>query len=171
MIELLVIRHGIAEDREAVTRRGQPIQDHERRLTAKGRSRMSEVADGLHWMVPEVDLIAASPLVRAVETAELVAAAYGDMPVARVEALLPEAPLEDLAGWLDDQPDATRVAVVGHEPHLSSWCSWMLCGERRSFLSFKKGGACLMHLPSPTAAGEGEIAWFATPRQLRRLRK
>lgn len=171
MIELTVIRHGIAEERESPHRKGAPIEDHERRLTAKGRSRMAEVAEGLRWAVPELDLIAASPLVRAVETAELVAKAYGGMAITRLEALAPEADLEDLVRWLNDGPGGTRVALVGHEPHLSTWCGWMLSGQRRSFLRMKKGGACLMHLPSPAVAGEAELAWLAPPRQLRRLRK
>lgn len=171
MIELLVIRHGIAEDRESPDGKGTPVEDHERRLTAKGRSRMAEVAEALRWAVPELDLIATSPLVRAVETAELVAEAYGGMSTARVEALAPEAALEDLVQWLNDEAGGMRVAVVGHEPHLSTWCGWMLSGQRRSFVRMKKGGACLMYLPSPAAAGEAELAWLAPPRQLRRMRK
>jgi len=171
MIELMVIRHGIAQDREPSNGNGAPIDDHERRLTAKGRSRMVEIAAALHRAVPELDLIAASPLVRAVETAELVAEAYAGLAVTRIDALTPDAALEDLTGWLDGEPDGMRIAVVGHEPHLSTWCSWMLSGRRRSFLDFRKGGACLLYVPSPAAAGGAELAWFAPPRQLRRLKK
>lgn len=171
MIELMVIRHGIAEDRGSSNGGGAPIDDHKRRLTEKGRSRMVEIAAALHWAVPELDLIAASPLVRAVETAELVAGAYAGMAVAQIDALAPDAALEDLTEWLDGEPDGMRIAVVGHEPHLSTWCSWMLSGQRRSFLDFKKGAACLMHVSSPAAAASAELAWFAPPRQLRRLRK
>ena len=171
MIELMVIRHGIAEDRDAFNGKGVPIEDHERRLTDKGRSRMAEVAEGLQWAAPELDLIAASPLVRAVETAEIIARAYGGVDVTQTDALAPEAPLQDLVQWLAEQPDGVRAAAVGHEPHLGDWCSWMLSGGQQSFIRFKKGGVCLMALSSPAAAGTAELAWLAPPRQLRHMRK
>lgn len=171
MIELIVIRHAIAEGRGAVDRQGDAIPDEERRLTQKGRSRMTGIAKGLQCLYPALDVVASSPLVRAVQTAEIVSEAYGGVPLVRIGALEPQTPGEGLVQWLADQPHGTRVAVVGHEPHLSAWCSWMLSGRERAFLAFKKGAACLMTLPLPVAPGEAQLVWFATPRHLRRLQR
>lgn len=169
MIELIVIRHGIAEDHAPVDAQDVPGPDFERRLTAKGSKRMTKAAKGLRSSYPELDLVATSPLVRAVETAKIVANTYGEVLTTQLTALSPEAPWDDFLLWLKDQPAGRRIAVIGHEPHLGRWCSWMLSGLQRPFIGFKKGGACLLRLASPPAPGEADLVWLMTPRQLRGL--
>ncbi len=169
MIELIVIRHGIAEDHAPVDAQDVPGPDFERRLTDKGKKRVTKAAKGLHSVYPELDLVVTSPLVRAVETAKIVANTYGDVPTTQLNALAPEAPWDDLLFWLKDQPAGRRIAMIGHEPHLSRWCSWMLCGLQRPFFGFKKGGGCLLKLATPPTPGEADLVWLMTPRQLRGL--
>ena len=169
MIELIVIRHGIAEDHAPGDTQEVPGADFERRLTQKGRKRMSKAGKGLRRIHPELDLVVTSPLVRAVETAKILANIYGDVPTTQLAALAPEASWDDFLFWLKDQPAGRRIAVIGHEPHLGRWCSWMLCGLQRPFFSFKKGGACLLRLESPPTPGEADMVWLMTPRQLRGL--
>src|SRR5882724_2462532 len=67
-VRLLVVRHAIAEDPAVFAATGR--SDAERPLTEKGRRRMRRVARGLKKLVPAIDGLATSPLVRAVETAE-----------------------------------------------------------------------------------------------------
>lgn len=62
-MELLIIRHAIAEDPVEHAKRGRG--DDERPLTAKGVERMRQGAAGLRRLVPRVDVLAASPLARA----------------------------------------------------------------------------------------------------------
>lgn len=169
MIELLVIRHGIAEDQAAADVPDEQVPDFERRLTRKGRKRMLAAAAGLRSICPGLDLVVTSPLVRAVETAGIVADGYGEVAVTQLAALAPGAPWDDFLLWLKEQPDGGRIAAVGHEPHLSRWCSWMLSGGQRPMFGFKKGGTCLMKLSTPPAPGECELVWLMTPRQLRKL--
>lgn len=169
MIELIVIRHAIAEDHAPLDTHDVPGPDFERRLTGKGKKRMTKAAKGLRDIYPELDLVVTSPLVRAVETARIVASVYGEVPATQLTALAPDAPWDDFLLWLKDQPAGRRIAVIGHEPHLSRWCSWMLCGLQRPFFGFKKGGACLLKLASPPAPGEADLVWLMAPRQLRGL--
>src|SRR5207244_3974272 len=86
-MRLLVVRHAIAEDREAFARSHK--DDSERPLTPEGRRKMERAAHGLKELVPELDVLAASPYKRAVETAEIIGGAYGALNVERVPELAP----------------------------------------------------------------------------------
>src|SRR4051812_3600232 len=77
-MRLLLIRHGIAEDREAFAKKGE--DDFLRPLTPAGKRKMKEGAKGLRKLFPKLDLIATSPLKRAVQTATIVYDAYGGKP-------------------------------------------------------------------------------------------
>jgi len=68
-MDLLVIRHAIAGDRAEWAKTGRP--DQERPITNEGRERMAVNAQALRRLVPELDLLATSPFVRAVETADV----------------------------------------------------------------------------------------------------
>lgn len=168
MMQVLVIRHAIAADRVAWARDGRP--DEERPLSPKGVRRWRRGAAGVRRCVPHLALIATSPLVRAVQTAELLREAYaGEPPLRETKTLLPDADPEDLAHWLAEAGGTGPVAAVGHEPHLSAWMSWALTGERISFIEFKKGAAALLEFPARPAAAEAVLQWVVTPRYLRRL--
>src|SRR5687768_9494137 len=136
-VPLLVVRHAIAEEREEFARTGQ--EDSLRPLTAEGRKKMRRGADGLRTVVPAIDVLATSPLVRAVQTAEIVAEAYGGLEMVTVQELSPDSELPAFLRWLGTQASGRMVAIVGHEPHLSGLTSWLLTGRNRSFISLKKG--------------------------------
>src|SRR2546429_8832517 len=84
-MRLLVVRHAIAEDREAFARSHK--DDADRPLTSEGRRKMERAALGLKELLPELDVVAASPYKRAVDTAEIIAGAYGGLPVGPVAGL------------------------------------------------------------------------------------
>ena len=86
-MHLLVIRHAIAADRAGTGSRGQ--SDALRPLTGEGRRKMADGALGLRALVPTLDVMASSPLVRAQQTAEIVAACYGIGQVEDTPALAP----------------------------------------------------------------------------------
>src|SRR5207249_9588299 len=72
-MRLLVVRHAIAEDPAAFARSHK--DDSGRPLTPEGRRKMERAAHGLKELVPELDVLAASPYKRAVDTAEIIAGA------------------------------------------------------------------------------------------------
>ena len=165
-MRLLVVRHAAAEDKDEFARTGQ--SDDLRPLTAEGTRDMREVARGLREVVPAIDVLATSPLVRAIETAGIVGRAY-DRAHEVVEALRPEAPYEDLAGWARRYRGREVVAIVGHEPHLSGLVSWLLAGSKESFLDLKKGAACLLEIEGQPAAGSALLLWSMPPKHLRAI--
>lgn len=166
-MKVLVIRHAIAGDRDEYAFTGRP--DAERPLTKQGREKMKRAAAGLVTVVERLGLIATSPLVRAVQTAEIVADEYGGMDLTIVNELAPERAPADLLPWLrSHEPDAS-IAVVGHEPHLGFLVGWLLTGRHESFVELKKGAAVLLEFDDPPAAGNATLLWALPPGVLRKL--
>jgi phosphohistidine phosphatase len=164
-MELLVVRHAIAEDRE--TFRG---EDALRPLTAEGRRRFEKGARGLATLVDGVDVMATSPLVRAVETGEIVAKALAVRRTVRLAELDPDADPAAVVVWLRAPRRGARAAIVGHEPHLSRLVAYLLAGDPgRELVALKKGGACLLALGARARPGGAELRWMLEPGQLRRL--
>jgi len=163
-MELLIIRHGIAEPH------GSRGDDASRRLSDEGRKKFRRGAKGLLELVPELDALIASPLLRARETAEIVAEAYRGLAIEESGCLEPEREPKELAEFLAARPPSARLAVVGHEPHLSHSASWFLAGLRHSFIELDKGGACLLRFPDEIGAGRAQLVFALTARQLRRMR-
>jgi phosphohistidine phosphatase len=165
-VKLLVIRHGPAGDREAWTAGGR--DDRLRPLTPGGKKEMRQVAKGLRTLIPSIDLIATSPLVRAVQTAEIVGKEYPSESVT-LETLAPGHDPDEVLDWLRDQRSLEVIALVGHEPDLSTLAGYLLTRDRSSFLRLKKSGACLLDLNDSPKAGSTVLEWLLTPRGLRRL--
>ena len=170
-MRLLVIRHGLAGDRDEFAFTGRP--DAERPLTKDGRAKMKRAASGLRLIVDELSLVATSPLVRAVQTAEIVAEAFGVAEPTVVEELSEERSTDDLLPWLRSQEPDTTVAVVGHNPHLGFLVGWLLTGRHENFVELKKGAAVMLQFedPDPPSPGTATLLWSLAPAHLRKLRK
>jgi phosphohistidine phosphatase len=164
-MDLLVIRHGVAIDREDWSG-----NDDLRPLTDDGITKMRKGAQGLRTIVESVDVLASSALVRARQTAEIVAKVVEHpRDVETVDALRPDQPPDALLPWAERYADQDTVAIVGHEPHLSALVTWLLTGKRGSSLDLKKGGACLLRFNDELKAGHAQLVWLLTPAQLRAL--
>lgn len=166
-MKLLIIRHGIAEDTKHFARSGQP--DSVRPLTDKGIRCVKENALGLRRITEPLDMIASSPLLRARQTAEILAPLLGDPPVVEVPALQPGIGCEELGRWLDTQDTEALLAVVGHEPDLSSWISWLCSGHQESMVKLKKGGVCCLISKKGKGSGQFRLQWHLPPELLSRF--
>ena len=166
-MQVLIVRHAIAEDRIAFAKTGR--DDNERPLTEAGRTRMERAAVGLRTAVPELSVIASSPLTRALETAAILGGVFGGTRVEEIPALSPGGAPDDVVRWLRDRADLACVALVGHEPDLSELAAYLLLDDATPFVQFKKGGACLMEFVGPVAAGHATLRWLLQPKHLRAL--
>ena len=166
-MKVLVIRHAVAEDKEQFRRTGE--SDDLRPLTAEGRRKMKGAARGLHELAPDIDLLATSPLTRADQTAEIVAAAYKGLKTTTIRHLRPDAPIQSVLKWLATGKRGSAVALVGHEPQLGMLIGWLLTGIQKSFVEMKKGGACLIEMDESMRPGRAKLLWFLTPGQLRSI--
>jgi phosphohistidine phosphatase len=166
-VQILIIRHAIAEERSTFAATGK--SDDHRPLTDEGRRKMTEAAKGLRALVSHLDVIAASPLVRAQQTAGIVAKAYGIADVETTSALTPGARPASFAKWASAHGDDDVVAAVGHEPDLGILVTWLLSGRADSHVVFKKGGACLVECDGAPGPATGWLHWLHTPATLRRM--
>lgn len=166
-MDILIVRHGIAEERAASTRSGQ--DDADRELTKKGIERMKEAARGLRQCVDDIDLIATSPLIRARQTAEIVRKAYKPTQLLQIPELAPGQGPSMTTAWLQEQTDIGCVCLVGHEPDLSELIAWLTAGRAEGFAEFKKGAACLVRSAGPPERAGCSLVWLLSPRQLRLL--
>jgi phosphohistidine phosphatase len=168
-MKLLLVRHAIAEEAETFIAAGGT--DAQRPLTEVGRKKMRKGANRLRAQVRRIDLLAHSPLLRARETAEIIARACGDPPLVECSSLDYRYPPEAVADWLAQYPPDYLVAVVGHEPQLSLLVGLLLADVARPLIAFRKGGVALLEFPEQAAAGEGVLHWALTPGQLRGLKQ
>lgn len=165
-MQLVLIRHARAEER-ALRKR-----DRTRALTVDGRRRMRRAARGLHALIPGISQIATSPLVRARQTAEIVATVCHCPEVVPLPALAPGGTRHAVLAWLRAQPADAKLALVGHEPDLGQLAGWLLCGarsfstKRAGFVQFKKGAAAHIVFTGAPVAGKGTLAWLLTTEQL-----
>jgi phosphohistidine phosphatase len=163
-MQLLLIRHARAEERALFKR------DRTRALTEDGQRRMRKAARGLRALLPGLTQVVTSPLIRARQTAEIVAAVYDGVEVVTLPALSPGSAPRAILAWLRTQPNDAVLALVGHEPDLGLLAGWLLSGKQSGFVQFKKGAAALIEFDGTPAAGEGTLAWFLTAAQLAELK-
>jgi phosphohistidine phosphatase len=163
-MDVMVVRHAIAVDRDEAGVLA--MADRDRPLTKKGRARARRAFKSLSKRTPKVVSLFSSPLLRAVQTAELLSEAYG-IEYQETPALLPDAAPGELAELLAEDAGISPVAVVGHEPHLSQWVGWSLVGKPRSLVELRKAGACLVRFEDAPRAGQGRLVWLSPPSLLR----
>jgi phosphohistidine phosphatase len=161
-MKLTMIRHAIA-----VPAGTEGVPDDERPLTDKGRRRFEEIARGLSEICSGPDVLLASPLPRAMETAEIAARVWADVAPTG-EPALAEGDVDRILAVLAQQGADQHVAIVGHEPTLSRLLARLLGSEAAERLAFRKGGVAHLDLPGAPADG-GRLEWFARPRILRAL--
>lgn len=153
-MKIYLVRHGIAEDR------GQK-PDEDRALTGEGKRLTKKAMRGFAELRETPQLVVSSPLLRAWQTAVILAKVLdADRP--RVEtALAPGGdPLDVLARLRREERES--VALVGHEPDLSE------LGELLAGKTLLKKGA-IARIDGEAEPGGGRLVWLLQPFLLRRL--
>jgi len=156
---LLWMRHGIAEE----LREGQT--DASRALTEIGKQKTREASRGLQILQNKIDLIVSSPLLRAVQTAQIAADVFGNSKP-EIWPELESAEYSALASRLENI-NATSVLLVGHEPGFSRCVARFLTGDESGLeISFKKAGVCALDVDWSTPDPRAVLLWHASPKML-----
>lgn len=167
-MKLFLIRHAVAEDREEF--RSQNPNDELRPLTEKGRKNFSKLCVTLHPYFTNVDLVVSSPYTRSKETAELFISSIGLDTFAEAPELVPHSPPIAFAKWLRNHARTNReVVVIGHEPFLSLFASYLLTGHELPILSFKKSGVACLEISTFSEMGprSAHLAWLISPKLIK----
>lgn len=157
-MNLYIVRHADAVDR------GPGIPEGSRYLTPKGRTLFRNTARAMVRAGASLDLILTSPLVRAVQTAEILAERMGFRGEVRVSGdLSPGFSLPGLRRILSDLPPVQEVALVGHDPDLSDLLASLL--SLSAEFRLKKGAAVALKIDSARLTDSAEFLWMALGRR------
>ncbi|MBD3343672.1 MAG: phosphohistidine phosphatase SixA [Chitinivibrionales bacterium] len=166
-MEIILVRHGIAVDRTAPG----ISSDEERTLTDEGIAKTRNAARGLKEMGVVPQRIISSPLVRARQTAEVVASVCAPKSKIETSALLsPGEPLSATTGWLEKQKEI-NIMLVGHMPDTAELASLLLSTTPTLDIRFKKAAACCISFTGKCKSGAGCLEWLLQPKHLRMCRK
>ena len=166
-LELYLVRHAVA------ALRGPDFPDDAQRpLTPEGVARWRRSAAGLRDLGVVIDVVLASPLVRAYETADILAAGLKPKPkLVATDTVIPgRKPAEVLAviaKYAAAARGASRLALVGHEPDLGELAARLI--SAKGIIEFKKGAVCRIDVDRAMPGGPGVLRWFMPPRALRGL--
>lgn len=164
-MNLFILRHGIAVEH------GAPgfARDAERPLTPKGRRQLHKIAAAMRAMKLRFDVILSSPLVRARQTAEIVAA---DLKVQKrlflADELKPGGNAKTLVKHimaLDSPPE--NLLLVGHEPCLSELISLFVTGRSDAGFALKKAGLAKLETGALRTGQCATLVWLLTPAQMK----
>jgi phosphohistidine phosphatase len=138
-------------------------RDFDRALTPHGRAQAHALGEAFARLKLPVDLVAASPLVRAHQTAvEFLAALQPDTRPVTCDQLAPE---RLKPGKLSDffaAAPGDRVAAVGHMPELAAYLEWLIGAADGAVPLEKAGVACVAFKGDPQKA-TGKLKWVVTP--------
>jgi phosphohistidine phosphatase len=166
-MEIYIVRHGIAIDREDP----KCPPDPERYLTEEGIEKTKRVAAAVAALCSSPDLLLTSPYVRATQTAEIFAAAldYPKPKIRRTDLLLPGSEPSLFFRELAKDKQTSTLFVFGHAPQLDDLIAAAL-GAKQHITSLKKAGVALIELKR-VSPPNGQLIWLAPPKLLRRAGK
>lgn len=141
--------------------------DFDRLLSDVGLRQAKAAGDAFRALGLRLDGILCSPLMRACQTAQELAARLDPSPAVEIRDTLasgagPQAYFQELAAWKRGD-----LAVVGHMPDLARVAAVLLAAEPPISLSFLPSAACCIDVHLPSQAGK--LVWFHGPDRLAEL--
>ncbi|HWT86243.1 MAG TPA: phosphohistidine phosphatase SixA [Myxococcales bacterium] len=162
VMQLYVVGHGIAAEG------GEGISDEWRPLTDKGRRRFQKTARAFGKLGRKLDLILTSPLVRAVQTAEILARETEPGEVAVLAELDPKFDVEAVRNAIASRAGkAGAVAIVGHEPQLSSVLA-AISGVSQAEIDLENGIIVRVDVSTLTDGASADPRWWLKPKGTRK---
>jgi phosphohistidine phosphatase len=156
MMELYLLRHGIAEDNAAT--------DADRQLTEEGRQKLRRVMKRAAAAGVSPSLILSSPYKRAVETAEIAASELGyKEKILRVVSLIPDSSPPSVWSEIREHRDESAILLAGHEPLFSATVAYLL-GSTQEMVDFRKAALVRIDVHNFGASPQGVLQWMLTPK-------
>lgn len=152
-MNIYLIRHGDAEKASG------NLKDSERSLTADGKAKILNASKNWKLLIPSFTHIISSPLVRSVQTAEIIADVYelsGKIIIDK--RLSPGGSTEDLIDC-SAEISGRDMAFVGHEPDFSEHVSLLISNSGAS-IEFKKGMIAKISFDGKVKMGRGVLEFL-----------
>ncbi len=161
-MDLYIVRHAWAVDRDDA----RWPDDGLRPLTEEGKKRFAKVAASLVDRGMKLQVVATSPLVRCVETAQLLVAAAGKAKLVELDELQPGSDLDGLLRWTAAQAKKSQgIAWVGHAPDVDRLTAALIT-QSDALIRFAKGAAAAIRFDGPPVLAGGELQWLVTAKML-----
>jgi len=162
-MDIYILRHGKAEERMSSIK-----SDAKRKLTVTSKKEVEEIARGIQNFGISFDFVISSPLVRAVETAEIVAKYLFDKKKITIwDELKPESSVLDTQKKITNFNTSAKILLVGHEPHLSNLITSIISNNSETDISLKKGGFAHIRGNASKSKIVGSLRSLLTPKQLK----
>jgi len=167
-MNLYLLRHGLAAEGVEFDY----AHDAGRQLTPKGEKQLRTAAAALGALGLSFDVILSSPLVRARQTAEIIAAELKlKKRLALADELKPGGAIKKLVQKISRlKPGPENILLVGHEPDFSELISLFVTGQAGGGFALKKGGLAKLEIEKLRAGKCAALAWLLTPAQMKLMR-
>jgi phosphohistidine phosphatase len=160
-MNIYILRHA-----SAGTRRANPALDAKRGLDKEGKDQCLLIARFLNTLDIQFDLIASSPLKRALQTASLVGTEMGyDAPIQATDVLAPMATVQSFLEFLDTLSQQENVLLVGHNPNLQQFLGTLIASQNRANIRLRKGAIARVD----AQRRPGTLQWIIDPRMIRNI--
>jgi len=158
-MKLIFIRHAAAVERSS------DISEATRYLTPEGRVFFRKTARTMLKNGVEPGLILTSPLLRAVQTADILAETFAySGPFLVKNELRPGFDMQALDKLFDDYRSVDEMVLVGHEPDLSTIVAFLI--SRPGGFNFKKGAAVKLKIDPSNLPASTAFKWLAYGKKL-----
>lgn len=155
-MQLLLLRHGDALDANSGG------SDTLRPLSPLGEEQARAQGIYLRTRMISPDVILASPLLRAQQTAVIVRNVVGVSDLRTTEHLTPSSDQRQIVRELNELGKEC-VLLVGHEPHLSTLISLLIAGNRDAQIEMKKASLASLYVDMPVKYSSGSLLWLISP--------
>ncbi|MGH2574208.1 MAG: phosphohistidine phosphatase SixA [Ignavibacteria bacterium] len=154
-MDIYLIRHG-----DSVELDYEIAIDGNRYLTPQGRNKTAEAAERLKELKTEFDVILTSPLVRAVQTAEITASVLGYKgEIKTASELTPGSSFQKFLQLIKRNSSFKTIACFGHSPDVNVFCSGLLKSNAKDTkIDFKKSSVCKIDYDIKNESGN--LIWF-----------
>ena len=162
-MNVYLLRHGTSEEKNP---RKYPA-DADRPLSPEGEREIESAVRFMKALGLEFGAVFSSPYIRARKTAETVVRSFRiENRLLFSENLLPTSSCEELCHEINPRCSShPSVLLVGHEPFLGRFASYLMTGRTRSCLELKKGGLCLLSAEPPLKEACATLKWLIGPPQ------
>jgi phosphohistidine phosphatase len=166
-MNLYLMRHA-----DAGIPRENPVLDAKRGLVKEGKQQCMLMAGVLAGLKAQIDVVIASPLKRAKQTAQFVATEIGlEAPVLTSSALAPEGDYAAFQQLLAEHAAREGVLVVGHNPNLHQFLARLISGNGNGH-GQPQGGGCIRVRKGALARVDlsrrpAQLQWLIDPRLAR----
>lgn len=155
MMEIYIVRHGVAAELD-----NEIVEEGYRYLTIAGRNHCKIVATKLKDLKTEFDVVVSSPLIRAVQTAEVFSSVLrynGEIKTA-IE-LVGGATFNRFLQLIRRNAHHKSIALFGHAPDVNNFSLGLVKNNHKELrINFKNSSVCKINYDP--SSDTGELDWF-----------